>query len=384
MVFAPGEKLLPGVEFHSPREFSIHLEKTVAFFPALLTSTAASILPEGSMAAGTSWRNGCVGSGPFRVTRFEPGNRVELEANPFYWQQGLPRCEKLVFSLCVMPDEMRDGFVRGRYSVVRDLYPPDVRAFRNDPRYAANFRAVPRLSTYSMVINAHRGPLTDPGLRRDLVKGIDVDSLIEKHVGRVGIRAWSFIPPGVLGHDTDAERATGKVDESTSRLSTAPRALLTALLNSAYRGPYAGFAQELFSRLSIHGFPVVVSEGRSEEYLLNQATALATGDLLLTRWIADYPDGHDFVALFHSRTGLVGQLVGRDDIDSLIERAEVELDPAARHEMYREIMAILRREHLLLPFFHEQAYGFARPGVEGFELNFTAPSVAYEKLSIRM
>jgi ABC-type transport system substrate-binding protein len=380
-VLAGSGEPLEGFQIRSELEFSILLERPVAFFPALLTNTATSIIPAHSTPSANSWRDGCLGSGPFRLVRFEPGNRVELEANPFYWRRGFPRCEKLVFSLSVMPEQMRDGFLRGRYSVVRDLYPADVEALRSDPRYAPNYREVPLLSTYYLAINGHRGPLTDEALRRELVKGIDVDDLVTRHVGREGIRALSFTPPGLLGHDP--EGPVVNTDESTSRISPEPLAHLTAMLNSAYQGPYAGFAQELLARLEVHGFPVRVIDSRSENFS-NQASSLATADLLLTRWIADYPDGHDFVGLFHSRTGIIGQLCGRDDVDALIDRGEVELDPAVRHEIYREIFAILRRHTLLLPLFHEQAYRFARPDVDGFELSFTAPTVAYEKLAIRM
>src|SRR5439155_9846166 len=60
-----GNPPLEGFQVRSQREFAIVLEKPVAFFPALLTNIATSIIPEGSKASGASWRDGCVGSGPF-------------------------------------------------------------------------------------------------------------------------------------------------------------------------------------------------------------------------------------------------------------------------------------------------------------------------------
>ncbi len=38
---------------------------------------------------------------------------------------------------------------------------------------------------------------------------------------------------------------------------------------------------------------------------------------------------------------------------------------------------------IVLPLFHEQAYRFARPEVEGFELTFASPHVVYEKLGLK-
>jgi len=44
---------------------------------------------------------------------------------------------------------------------------------------------------------------------------------------------------------------------------------------------------------------------------------------------------------------------------------------------------ILVRDALLIPRFHEQAYRFARPEVEGLTVSFATPTVAYESLRIR-
>jgi len=51
--------------------------------------------------------------------------------------------------------------------------------------------------------------------------------------------------------------------------------------------------------------------------------------------------------------------------------------------MYREAEEILVRDALLIPLFHEQAYRFARPEVEGLTVSFATPTVAYENLRIR-
>ncbi len=86
---ANGEtSVLEGFRILSASEFTIDLDEPVSFFPALLAYLSAAIIPEGSEKFMGSWREGCVGTGPFRVVRFEPGRRLELEANSDYWRQG--------------------------------------------------------------------------------------------------------------------------------------------------------------------------------------------------------------------------------------------------------------------------------------------------------
>ncbi len=53
-----------------------------------------------------------------------------------------------------------------------------------------------------------------------------------------------------------------------------------------------------------------------------------------------------------------------------------------RHSLYREIEEIIAREALVLPLFHEQAYRFARPEVEGLSVSFWGQMVDYSSLRV--
>ena len=120
------------------------------------------------------------------------------------------------------------------------------------------------------------------------------------------------------------------------------------------------------------------------EYFSNQPMAMSNADLLLTRWIADFPDTDTFMySLLHSEKGVAGKLCGTPEIDRLIERGRLETDRDVRHEIYREIQSIITREALLLPLFHEQFYCFIRPEVEGFEMNYFSPVISGEKLWVK-
>jgi ABC-type transport system substrate-binding protein len=78
---------LRGLHIESALEFTIELDQPISFFPALLAFAPASIVPEGSETFDGNWQTGCAGTGPFRVVRFDPARRVELEANPLYWRK---------------------------------------------------------------------------------------------------------------------------------------------------------------------------------------------------------------------------------------------------------------------------------------------------------
>jgi ABC-type transport system substrate-binding protein len=369
---------LEGFRIRSTHEFLIELEEPVAYFPALLSFPAAAILPEGSepSAAPESY----VGTGPFRVVVLEPGKRIGLERNRSYWRKGLPRCAGLVFHVGVSPAEILQGFREGRFSLASDLFPADVEALRRDPEFASGYREAPLLQTYLVAFNSQHGPLADRALRRRLVAAVDVPPLVRQHLGRLATPAQGFIPPGLLGHSAGANARAGVLSSGAGTQASGAMEL-TAAVNPLFFDNLAALAEELWRTWAKLGIKVKVVTRTLDE--MADVTSRGKVDIYLGRWNADYPDPDSFAAQLHSKWGFLGRLCTTPDVSRLVERARVETAPAVRHALYREVEEIIAREALLLPLFHEQAYRFARPELEGLQVAFGMPTVAYEKLSVR-
>ncbi len=369
---------LEGFRTLSPREFVVELDEPVSFFPTLLACPVTAIVAEGTDPSSGLKESG-IGTGPFRIVRFDAGRILELEANPDYWRPQFPRCDRLIFAFGIPPADILEGFRSGRYSLVQELLPAHLDSLRHESEFAARFKEAPRLSTYYIAFNIHRSPLSDENLRRSLVQSINVESLVRKIPGRLAVPATGLIPPGLPGHEPERTR-NWPLPEAQS---TAGRIELTGMLNSAYQETYASLTEELLKRFQDRGFLIKIAETKSE-YFSNQAQALSAADIVLTRWIADFPDSDTFISsLLHSQDGVVGRLCGTPEIDRLIQRGRTENEPEIRHSIYREIEEIIVRDTLLLPLFHEKSYCLARPEVEGFEIRLLSPTVAYERVWIK-
>ena len=371
---------LAGFRIHSADEFTIELDEPVSFFPALISYHAAAIVPEGSDRFGGSWQEGSVGTGPFRVVKFEPGVRIELERNKTYWRSGYPKIERLVFSFGVSPADVLSEFRAGRFSLASDLLPADAEALRREPEFASGYHETPRLITYFAVFNSHRGPLKDKRLRQTLAQSIDVANVVRQTLGRLAVPAHGLIPPGLLGHDsTYAPRMP--LPSASAPEQPGVEMELTAVLNPVFFGEYAAFSREIsrfFRERQVTIRPVNKTMDEWREAVLQGSV-----DVVLGRWAADYPDADTFANILATKEGLLGQLCGSPEVDRLIARGRSETSPAARHAVYRQIEEIITRDRLLLPLFHEQTYRFARPEVEGLSLSSVVNVVDYASLLIR-
>lgn len=370
---------LAGFKIHSVEEFSIELEEAVSFFPALISYHAAAVVPEGSDRFGNSWQDGSVGTGPFRVVKFEPGVRLELERNKSYWRTGYPKCERLSFFFSVSPSEILSQFRTGRFSLASDLLPADAESLRREPEFAAGYHEIPRLTTYYLVFNIHRGPLRDKQLREMLVSSFDVANVVRQTLGRIAVPAQGLIPPGLLGHDS-SYTPLGQRQTATGQAKHNGEIELTAVVNPVFFGEYAAFTREITRAFREHNIKVRIVNKTQEEWI--EAVTAGSVDCVLGRWVADFPDADTFASILASKGGLLGPICGSPEVDRLIIRGRSETSPVARHAVYRQIEEIIVREHQILPLFHEQAYRFARPEVEGMSLSYDSLALDYANLSV--
>jgi peptide/nickel transport system substrate-binding protein/oligopeptide transport system substrate-binding protein len=370
---------LAGFRIHSAEEFTIELDEPVSFFPALISYHAAAIVPEGSDKFGMSWQEGSVGTGPFRVEKFEPGVRLELERNKTYWRGGYPKIERLTFNFGITPADILSQFRAGRFSLASDLLPADAETLRREPEFASGYQEIPSLITYYAAFNSHRGPLKDKRLRQALAQAIDIASVVRQTLGRLAVPAHGLIPPGLLGHDS-AYTPRMTLAPASAPAQTGGEIELTAVLNPVFFGEYAAFAREVSRFFREHQITIRPVNKTMDEWL--EAVAQGSVDLVIGRWAADYPDADTFANILATKEGLLGKLCGSAELDRLIARGRSETSPAARHAVYRQIEEIIARDRLLLPLFHEQTYRFARPEVEGLSLSYGGIAVDYASLRI--
>lgn len=366
---------LAGFHLEGPLGFSLELSHPTAFLPALLSYFTTSLVPEGSRPGLGTWKDGCLGTGPFRVTAFDPGRRLELEANPYYWREGYPKADRLVFHIGVSQEDALQGFRSGRYGLVWNLPIRVMEALRQDRTLGTLAMDAPELSTYYLAFNARCGPCADPVLRQRIRAALPVERMVRRHAARQGFPAHTLTPPSLLGRTPPQPPPPSPSGSSAATLGTP----LKLLINPSFALLAPELVQDVIQRLEGEGYPIQRLDLDQEAYL--QAFRGNAHDLLLTRWVADYPDADGFAhALFHGQDGILKHLLADPELDERIERGRQETDPAQRQAIYLEMESLFARKALLVPLFHAFATRLARPEVGGFRIKMAFPHVAYEDL----
>lgn len=373
-----GERMaeLAGIEIVSAEELTIELDRPFAQFPLILSSPVAAIAPEGSERFSGNWREGCAGTGPFRLVHLEPGERVELEANPAYWRPGLPRSPRLVFELGHSSAQRRLDLLAGRLELAGNFLPADFEALGRDPRFAQGYVEQPRFATYFLGFSTRTGPLADRAVRLALCRALDVETLVRTSLGRMVTPARRLIPPGLSGHDPGSRSSRSM----SSPVSLAGLELRVAILPVFHQGQYAALWEKVVASLQALGAKVRVLWRSAAEMIA--ATARGEVDLAAVRWIATYPDTDALSVMLHPRYGYFGSFFDDPRMARMFDEGRYEAEPALRHAIYSELERLLEREAFLLPLFYEPASRFARPELRGLRLRLGWPEVAYEELEL--
>jgi peptide/nickel transport system substrate-binding protein len=178
-----------------------------------------------------------VGSGPFRLKKYLPGERVVLEKNPYYWKkdtcnQQLPYFEKIVFIIVPNRDTELLKFLEGETDYY-SLRAQDISIL--GPKQASNtftlYNAGPTFASMFLVLNqdTDTNPKTkkpfvkpyklewfrDKNFRKALSYAIDRQKIIDITLIRLGIPQYSaespsnkvFYTPDVVQYPFDPARA---------------------------------------------------------------------------------------------------------------------------------------------------------------------------------
>ena len=159
---------------------------------------------------GSAWESAPFGTGPFRVKTWLRGDRIVLEANPYYRPK--PKLSQIVFQ--IVPN-LNSNFValRSGAADIGALTAENVSQAQGVP--GVRVERFPENATRLLYLNTQRSPTGDPRVRHAIADALDYDALANAWRNQFPPAA-SFLPPPIVRwkaaaiapyrHDPDAAR----------------------------------------------------------------------------------------------------------------------------------------------------------------------------------
>ena len=194
---------IPGVEVIDAYTIEIDFETASPFFLDDLNAIAGQApvrilpahvldgVPEADLFEHDYFASEMMGSGPWKLVRHVPGQRLELEAfDSFYF--GKPGIDKLVLSAVPSLDATHNAMQRGEIdtSIRGALTPEAEEAYLRDPRFDVWATLEPSTGGLGS-FNMRKDVVNDPRLHRAWAQAIDKDALFLSSARGLGKKVWT-------------------------------------------------------------------------------------------------------------------------------------------------------------------------------------------------
>jgi peptide/nickel transport system substrate-binding protein len=396
---------LAGDGFYAPNDSVFELRLIRPFPPILgmLGMAYCSIVAKEAVACyGQSMGIHPVGSGPFQLAYYRPGDGLILHKNPRYFEvengKRLPWLEAVHIKFLADKQSAFLAFLSGELEFLNGVEP----AFRDElflknnelrSDYGERFKVVraPYLNTeYLGILNnnqlkACHPALQDPLVRKALSLAINREKLVRYLRGGIGIPAYGgLIPPGLPGSIDPSSKpistySTGSAPHDKKRTPSEAveqaRQILkekgyingsirfTLATNPSYMD-MAVFVQDQLAQIG-----VVVDLEASPGPTLRQMINKGERGVFRGSWIADYPDAENYLALGYSGyaapNGPNYTRFAHPQYDAWYEQALETTDEHLRYRLYERMDSMLLAETPFIVLYYDQTLRLEQKYVHG-------------------
>ena len=310
-----------------------------------------------------------VGTGPYQVVEWKPGDFIRFARNPNYW--GKPgAADEVILQHFASGDTMVQALKTGEVDYVRGVLADQFNALKNEP----NIQTVQGIANGYTELSFNTGgnkkgyggstsALSDVAFRDALGYAIDNQKLVDTTLGGYGTPGSTIIPPFHTRWHVepdkprkfDIEEAKRRLDAAGYTLNSAGKRLdkdgkvinlrLTWPDSEAENATNAQFLVEWFGQLGVTVTAAVTEEGKLIDDVTGPPSGPANYDIYMWGWVGD-PDPTSLLKFF--QTSEIGSssdsYYSNPHYDDLFKQQRAEADPVKRKAILAEMQNLVYDE----------------------------------------
>lgn len=328
-------------------DYTVNVITKEPFGPLLyhLTHTAASILNEKAVkAAGDSYGQKPVGTGPYQFVDWAVGDRITLKAFDNYYG-GKQEIPNVIFRNIPEGTNRAIALETGEIDIGYDLEPIDKDTVRSKDNLALVEEE--SFSVAYLGFNTKKAPYDNVKVRQAISYAINADDIVEAVLMGAGSPSSSPIGPKVFGFNPNIERYKQNFDKARELLTEAGYAdgFKTSIWTND-NPTRVQIAQVLQAQLRQIGIDMSIEVVEWGAFL--DGTSRGDHDMFIMGWVTVTGDAdYGLYALFNSAThGGAGNrsFYSNAEVDQLLNQARTSTDAGERKELYGKIQVILQNE----------------------------------------
>ncbi len=377
--------------FEAVNDSTFRINLKTPFHPMLgmLTLQYCSVVPKEIVDFyGKDFRSHPVGTGPFKMVRWEESNVLILTKNDNYFERDtagvrLPYLKGVRISFTADKGSEFLQFSQGKLDFMTGLdisYKDKLltRTGELQPEWKneINFEKMPYLNTEYLGISMAKQPceaLKNKKVRQAINYAIDRKKMIAYLRNGIGASAESgMIPKGVPCFDENAVKGyTYDVEKAKKLLIEAgfPNGKGIGEIKIYSNPTYSDLITNIANELANIG--IVCKIENTPATFLREAMRKNEVEFFRASWIGDYPDGENYLTLFYSKNGAPPNYTffKNEAYDKLYEAAMKETNAARTCDLYHKMEQLIIDEAPVVPLFYDEVTRFTHKNVKGLPNN---------------
>lgn len=374
--------------------FRIQLVKPFPAFMNLLTTQYCSVVPKEIVAHyGKDFRSHPVGTGPFKFKYWKEDEILVLLKNEHYWEKDgnntLPYLDAIKVTFITDKQSAFMNFLKKEL----DFFDKADGSYRDDiltksgqmtPKYKNKFqlRKNPYLCTeyIGIMVDSTKAitknsPLRFKKVRQAINYAIDKPKLVKYLRNSIGIPATAgFVPQGMPGFDSTQVKGYHYDPQKAAQLlkeAGYPNGRGMPQITLSTSTTYKDLIEFVQGELHEQGINVKVDVSPSAS--LRDLMSKNEVNFFRGSWIADYPDGENYLAMFYSRNKVPNgpnyTAYYNKDFDKLFEQSYYEQDNNKRYKMYQQMERMIVEYANMVPIYYDQSVVMTQNNISGLAIN---------------
>jgi peptide/nickel transport system substrate-binding protein len=330
----PVKSNFTGATITSPSADKVVITTTAADAALPSKLTTFYIVPKTVGQSDPTFFQAPVGSGPFTVKSFTPGQSIVLAANARYWG-GKPKLDTVTIRTIPEIASRMTALRTGEVDLVWGVPDDQLGGLKSDSKL--KIEAVPSNQVYTMWFNSSSPSLTSAAVRNALWKAVDFKTIIKTLYPETGALADSPLAPTVFGYSAQQPKAYDPV-AAKAELTAAGFDFAKALRLQFANAQFRQFNQAVVSDLSKIGVKVDLQE---------KEQAVFIQDLIALNWDINFQmlgtAGFDASANLGRLYPCAAKRTGycNPQLDTLLAKAGGTSDQAQRKSAYADAGKII-------------------------------------------
>jgi peptide/nickel transport system substrate-binding protein len=355
---------MAGIKVVDDYTFDITLARPFGPFLQNLATPPASIFPaDYTKQQGDKFGRAPIGSGPFKVGKWEPNQVIVLAKNENYFEKGLPYLDAIEYR--VIPEEATRWMEFQKGTLDTEVPPTaELEATRTNPAY--QWIEYTTLNTWYLSLDLKT--FTNRDVREAISLAIDRDTLLKAVWKNQGKVAKQFVTPGIPGALTNPPGfkydpakakellakagATNLKIESWQRAGDKPTDLNLAI-------------QQMLKDVGIDYQVKIVDKATFKDARSQGKIPANQGN-----WYADYPDPDNYLYTYFQSSQSKSMSINFSDpaVDKILDDARASADQAKRQKAYQDLEnKLIYQDYDIIPLLHQTGYELVQKSVHGIK-----------------